>query len=456
MQKHEQDLGHMDADQTKRKSNQPLAGFQELWGQRMIQRERIIGDVIDSFRLFGFQPQVLPSLYLADSLEKGSGMERKMIYNFTDHGDRHVALRFDHTMPLRDFVERNYSELRFPYRRYEVGNVWRADRPAKGRYREFAQMDADIVGDGSAQADTEAVLLIDNAMKKIGVDATVRINSREILSGLIDVNGLSQNEGISLLRVIDKFDKVGLRGVTKELQGLGFNASVISNVERYLSIQGSNDEVFDQLGNQIGSSEKAKQGLDRLTKVFYAIKDSGYESDRFRLDPSIARGLDYYTGLIAETTFNPDPSYGSICSGGRYDHFIRKPAGEFIPAIGVSIGIDRLLAAMESKNLLPDIKTNTRVAIVNFGNNMLSQYLKLAGALRAVGIPTEINPTGIKLKGQMGEISKRGIPYAVILGSDEISRGVVKIKNMKTFAQEEIPLEQLVDFIGQRGKDTKI
>ncbi|MDO8658123.1 MAG: histidine--tRNA ligase [Candidatus Levybacteria bacterium] len=450
MQNHERDSGHMDADQTQRKSNQPLAGFQELWGQRMIQRERIMGDVIDSFRLFGFQPQVLPSLHLAESLEKGSGMEQKMIYNFTDHGDRHVALRFDHTVPLRDFVERNYSKLTFPYRRYEVGNVWRADRPAKGRYREFAQMDVDIIGDSSVQADIESALLIDNIMRGIGVDATVRINSREILGGLIDVNGLSENEGINLLRVIDKFDKVGLQGVAKELQGLGFNATVISNVERYLSIQGSNDEVFDQLDNHIGSSEKAKQGLDRLAKVFYTIKDSGYESGRFRLDPSIARGLDYYTGLIAETTFNPDPTYGSICSGGRYDHFIRKPDGGFIPAIGVSIGIDRLLAAMESKNLLPDVKTNTRATIVNFGDNMLSQYLKLAGALRAAGIPTEINPSGIKLKGQMGAISKRGVPYAVILGSDEISRGVVKIKNMTTFAQEEIPLEQLTDFLREK------
>ena len=453
MRKNEQDPRYTESSQMQSRINQPLSGFQDIWGQRMIQRERIMGTVIESFRLFGFQPQVLPSLHLSESLEKGSGMEQKMIYNFRDHGDRHVALRFDHTVPLRDFVEGNYSKLTLPYRRYEVGNVWRADRPAKGRYREFAQMDADTIGDSSVQADIEAILLVDNIMRGIGVDATIRINSREILSGLIDVNGLNENEGIGLLRVIDKFDKVDLQGVTKELQDLGFNATVISSVGKYLSIQGSNDEVFDQLGNQIGSSERAKQGLDRLAKVFQVIKDSGYESGRFRLDPSIARGLDYYTGLIAETTFNPDPSYGSICSGGRYDHFIKKPDGGFIPAIGISIGIDRLLAAMESKNLLPDVKTNTRVTIVNFGDNMLSQYLKLAGVLRTASIPTEINPSGVRLNRQMREISKKGILYSILLGSDEVNKGVVKIKNMETFEQEEIPLDQLTEFLKQRNEE---
>lgn len=434
----------------RRKSYQPLAGFQDIWGPRMIQREKIIEIITDSFRLFGFQPQVLPSLHLAESLEKGSGMEERMIYHFIDHGDRHIALRFDHTVPLRDFVERNYSKLTFPYRRYEVGNVWRADRPAKGRYREFAQMDVDIIGDSSVQADIETVLLVDNIMRGIGVDATVRVNSREILSGLIDVNGLSENEGISLLRVIDKFDKVGLQGVIKELQELGFNTAVTRNVERYLLIQGYNDEILYQLNSQIGSSEKARQGLNRLTKVFSEVKNSGYENRRLRLDPSIARGLDYYTGLIVETTFNPDPSYGSICSGGRYDCFIQKLTRGFIPAIGVSIGIDRLLAAMESKNLLPDTKTTSQVAIINFGDDLLTQYLSLANTLRSAGISTEINPSSIKLKEQMGLISKKGIPFSIILGSDEISRGVVKIKNMKTFAQEEIPLGQLTDFLREK------
>lgn len=452
MPKNEQDPRHTESTQMQRRINQPLSGFQDIWGQRMIQRERIMGTVIESFRLFGFQPQVLPSLHLSESLEKGSGMEQKMIYHFMDHGGRHVALRFDHTVPLRDFIERHYSELTLPYRRYEVGNVWRADRPAKGRYREFAQMDADIVGDSSVQADIETVLLVDNIMQKIGVDATARINSREILNGLVDVNGLSDEEGANLLRVIDKLDKAGSQRVVKELQELGFSATVIGNIERYLSIEGTNDEIFDQLDNHIGSSDKGKQGLNRLAKVFSAIKDSGYESNHFRLDPSIARGLDYYTGLVVETSFNPDPSYGSICSGGRYDHFIRRPQGEFMPAIGVSIGVDRLLAAMESKNLLPDAKTTTQVAIVNFGDEMLTQYLKLANTLRRAGIPTEINLSGVRLNRQMGEISKRGIPYSILLGSDEVSKGVVKIKNMKTFEEEEIPVDQLTEFLKQRDE----
>lgn len=435
----------------KRKIYQPLAGFQEIWGPLMNQREKITEAVISSFRLFGFQPQILPSLHLAESIQKSSGMEDKMIYHFMDHGDRHVALRFDHTVPLRNFVERKYSELTFPYRRYEIGNIWRADKPAKGRFREFAQMDADIIGDNSVQADIETVLLIDNIMQKIGIDATVRINSREILNGLTDVNGLSDKETAILFRAIDKFDKVGLQGVSKELRELGFNADVTKNVENYLSIQGSNDEIFAQLDNQIGSSAKAKQGLNRLVRVFSEIKNSSYESSHFKLDPSIARGLDYYTGLIAETTFNPDPSYGSICSGGRYDYFIQKPTGGFVPAIGVSIGIDRLLAAMESKSLLPDTKTASQVAIVNFGDELLTQYLSLANTLRSAGIPTEINPSGIKLKEQMGSISKKGIPFSIIFGSDEISKGVVKIKNMKTFTQEEIPINQLADFLRKKS-----
>ncbi|KKQ77158.1 MAG: Histidine-tRNA ligase [Parcubacteria group bacterium GW2011_GWA1_38_7] len=434
-----------------KEGNRRLSGFQELWGSRMVQRERIMNSIIEGFHLFGFQPQVLPSLYLAESLEKGSGMGEKMIYHFHDHGDRHIGLKFDHTIPLRDFVERNFSNLSFPYKRYEVGNVWRADKPGKGRFREFAQMDVDIVGDDSVQADIEIASFIPIVMQKIGVDVTVRLNSRKILSGLAETGQVeTENKQFAMFRAIDKFDKVGTDGVLRELEKYGFSKDILKLTKEYLNIKGSDDNVISELQGLVGSSKSGKEGVERMKQVMRVIRDSGYKDEQFVLDPSIARGLDYYTGIIIETRFNPDPTYGSICSGGRYDNFIHNPTSGYAPAVGVSIGVDRLLAAMESTNLLHSAVTNTKVAFINFGLDMLPEYSKLANSLRGLGISTEICQTDKKIKDQFGFINKSNIPFAIAYGPEEAAKEVVKVKNMSTSTEEEVKITDLPIFIQKK------
>lgn len=427
-----------------KEGDRKLSGFQELWGEKMVQREKVVDSIVEGFRLFGFKPQVLPSLYLAESLGKESGVEEKMIYHFRDHGDRHIGLRFDHTVPLRDFVERNFSSLPFPYKRYEVGNVWRADRPGKGRYREFSQMDVDIVGDSSIQSDIEIATFIPTVMQRIGIDTTVRVNSRQILAGLAEAGGVAEKDRqLTLFRVIDKFEKIGLKGVNNELQKSGFSDNLLKLVETYLEISGSDQEVISKLDSIIGNSNSGKNGLSRLQEIMKIIRGSRYSDKQFVLDPSIARGLDYYTGIIIETRFNPDPTYGSICSGGRYDNFIRNPSSGYIPTIGVSIGIDRLIAAMESTNLLPQVVNNTKVAIINFEMEMFPEYLRIANSLRELGIATEVYQHNKKIRDQFGLVNKNHIPFAISYGADEAKKGILRIKNMDTSIEEIVNLNDL-------------
>ena len=424
-----------------------LSGFQDFLPSSMMARNAVIETVKRVYERFGFLPQETPSLEYADLLLGKYGENQKLVYEFIDKGNRRVAMRYDLTVPLGRIIETYGGSLTFPYRRYQIGMVWRADKPGKGRYREFMQMDADIVGDDSLLADTDIILMGMQIMRSLKVRAAIRINSRQVLDALVDVCGLESSEGVSLLRAIDKFDKIGADGVKRELVQLAFSGEVMGIVEKYLSIKGDNAEVLALLKELLGASPFFEEGCQRLSDIARTISKLGVGEDGVRIDPTIARGLDYYTGLIFETTFLDDPEFGSICSGGRYDKLIRLPSGEFAPTIGISIGLDRLFSAMESVSLIAAAKTTTEVFIINFGEAFLPIYLSVAKKLRDLGLNVEVSAKSAKLAKQMKLANAKGVPYVILMGEDELAAGKLTVKDMQSGQQETVLEENLTDYL---------
>ena len=440
------------------KNGKLLSGFQDFLPSSMLARNAVIEKVKKVYERFGFLPQETPCLEYASLLLGKYGDNQKLVYEFKDKGNRQVAMRYDLTVPLGRIIEMYGNSLIYPYRRYQVGMVWRADKPGKGRYREFMQMDADIVGDDSLLADVEILLMVMDIMRGLNIRATVRINSRQILDSLVEICGLQLSEGANLLRVIDKFDKVGAIGVKNELRNLSFSEEVVAIVEKYLLIDGSNSEILASLKLLLEASASFEAGYNRLIGIVNTIEKAGVANkDCLKVDPAIARGLDYYTGLIFETTFLDDPEFGSVCSGGRYDRLIKFSSGEPTPAIGISIGLDRLFAAMESVNLIPEIKTTTQVFIINFGDVYLARYMGMAKELRDSGMTVEVSAKPVKIAKQMKQASLKGVPFVVLVGEDEIAVNQAVIKNMKTGEQKSVSTESLVVYLcGQLNSENDI
>ncbi len=426
-----------------------LSGFQDFLPARMLPRNALIATVRSCFERFGFLAQDTPCLERAELLLGKYGEGEKLIYSFRDHGNRHVSLRYDLTVPLSRIVKMYVDKISFPYRRYQVGMVWRADRPGKGRYREFMQMDADVIDDDSVLADVEMLLLANYLMESLGAKAVVRFNCRRVLDALVEVCRLNANDGMNLMRIIDKFDKIGKSGVLAELKEAGFSGEVNKKVGAYLEIGGTNDGVLADLGDLLDSASSFRSGFERMTAIIAAINGSGDQTDNFRIDQTIARGLDYYTGVIFETTLVDNPDFGSVCSGGRYDQLIKHPDGRQLPSIGLSIGIDRLFSAMESVGKVPSVKTTTQIFIVNFDDNAITEYLRLGDELRRSGMTVEIFSRSAKLAKQMKLANSRGIPLVLLMGPDEISKSQVVIKDMETGNQKTIARNEVVATISR-------
>lgn len=430
------------------KNGKLLSGFQDFLPSSMLARNVVIEKVKKIYERFGFLPQETPCLEYASLLLGKYGDNQKLVYEFKDKGNRRVAMRYDLTVPLGRIIEMYGNSLIYPYRRYQIGMVWRADKPGKGRYREFMQMDADIVGDDSLLADVEVLLVIMDIMKSLNIRVVVRINSRQILDSFINACGLQLSDGVNLLRVIDKFDKIGVVGVKSELKNSEFSEEVIATAEKYLSIGGSNSEILASLRLLLKTSPFFEAGYNRLSGIVDIIEEAGVaKDDCLKVDQTIARGLDYYTGLIFETTFLDDPEFGSICSGGRYDRLIKLPSGESTPAIGISIGLDRLFAAMESLSQSPEVKTTTQAFIVNFNDAYLARYMSIAKKLRNSDINVEVSTKPVKVAKQMKQASGKGVSFVILIGEDEIATGQVVVKNMKTGEQKSISTEELVAYL---------
>ena len=392
------------------------------------------------FRSYGFAPIDTPTLeYLEILTGKGSDETDRQIYRFQDNGGREVGMRFDLTVPLARFAAQHINTLGTPFKRYHIAPVWRGERPQKGRYREFVQCDFDTIGTESVLADIEAVSVINRLLETIGFDRfTISINNRSVLSGLLEHLGLA-DKTVPVLRTLDKLAKIGRDKTAEEMcEVANIDASQADQVLRLAECTGEPDAIFSQLPEITGGNETAAAGIDRLSQIHSGAIASGVPASRMKIDVSIARGLDYYTGVIFETTLDDLPSIGSVCSGGRYDNLAGLYTKQHLPGIGASLGLDRLLAAMEQLELLPTASTPAPVLIPFFDKNHRDDYLRMAANLRTAGLGVEVYPDAKRLGVQLKYSDSRGFKVALIAGGQEWSEDRIQVKTLSTQDKQDV------------------
>ncbi len=406
----------------------------------MIPRERLMETARRVYRRYGFVPIDTPALeYLEVLTGKGSEETDRQMYHFTDNGGRAVGMRFDLTVPLARFSAQHIHELGTPFKRYHIGPVWRGETPQAGRFREFVQCDFDTIGTTGVVADIETALVIHELLQEIGIDRfRVRINNRQLLTALLESLGLSHLATV-VLRGLDKLEKVGGAAVEKEFAEAGLLESQIAQVLQFASIRGAPDAVLGQLASQLRGNARAEEGIERLNTVQRALVAAGVPHERFAIDVSIARGLDYYTGIIFETMLGDLPEIGSVCSGGRYDNLAELFTKQHLPGIGASLGLDRLLAALDKLGKLPTNPAPAEVFIALFDADRTSDYFEMATLVRGGGFSCEVYPDPKKLGAQLKYADQRGFPVALIAGSRELDSGVVQIKDLRSKTTTEVP-----------------
>ena len=420
-----------------------LKGFRDYTPAMMIPRERLIDTARRVYRSYGFSPIDTPALeYLEILAGKGSEETDKQLYKFQDHGGRWVGLRFDLTVPLARFAAEHVGELGTPLKRYHIATVWRGENTQRGRYREFMQCDFDTIGTRSVAADIETALVIHDLFRAIGFsDFTIRLNNRLVLTGLLERLGLSQ-QSTAVLRALDKLGKIGAHAVAEEMvSAAGATPEQARQVVRLSEIAGNNDEMLQQAESLVSGSETGQAGVAKLKELLDGAMAAGVPAGRLRLDLSIARGLDYYTGTVVETFLDALPGIGSVCSGGRYDNLAELFTAQELPGIGASLGLDRLLAAMEELGMVEKISTPAPVFIPYFEKDRLHDYLRLAASLRAAGIGAEVFPDPKKLGQQLKYADRRGFRVALIAGGDEFRSGVCQVKDLQTGDKQDVPQE---------------
>ncbi len=428
---------------SKRITPRTLKGFRDYPPETMIPRERLIDTARRVYRSYGFSPIDTPALeYLEILAGKGGEETDKQLYRFQDHGGRWVGLRFDLTVPFARFVAQHIAELGTPFKRYHIDDVWRGENTQRGRYREFMQCDFDTIGTRSPAADVETALVIHDLFQAIGFhEFTIRLNNRMVLSGLLERLGLA-DKGVPILRALDKLAKIGPDRVADEMRATAQTThEQAEQVLRLAAIDGANDEVLGKLDLLVAGSQTGQTGVALLREVLAGVKAAGVPEARVQLDVSIARGLDYYTGTIYETFLDSLPGIGSVCSGGRYDNLAGLYINQELPGVGASLGLDRLLAAMEELGMIEKVATPAPVFIAYFDKNRLHDYLKLAAQLRAAGIGVEVYPDPKKLGQQLKYADRRGFRVALIAGEDEFASGTCQVKDLRQARQHDVPLE---------------
>lgn len=417
-----------------------LSGFMELLPNEQILFNQMKEQIENTYKKFGFLPLDTPVIELSEVLlAKAGGETEKQIYRF-NKGDNDVSLRFDLTVPLSKYVAKNYGNLSFPFRRYQIGKVYRGERTQKGRFREFYQCDIDIIGDGELDLinDAELPSVIYTIFKNLGFNNfTIRINNRKILNGLFEEIGQKENS-VAILRIIDKIDKIGKEAVEKELQDLNVSKEAISKIMNFIAIDGSSDEKIQKLKELNFASETFKIGVQELEYVVKNMRLFGIPENNFKVDLTIARGLDYYTGTVYETFLNDYRELGSVCSGGRYENLAEYYTDKKLPGVGVSIGLTRLFYKLNELNLIKAEKKSVSDVLIIPMIEDLNMPIKLATKLRNNGVKTEIYLNNKKLKAKFKYADKLEIPYVIIIGEDEIKASKFKLKDMKTGEEKEI------------------
>ena len=416
-----------------------LPGFMELLPADQIQFNKLSDTIRKTYESFGFMPIDTPVIEKSEILlAKGGGETEKQIYRFSK-GNNDLSLRFDLTVPLARYVAQNYNSLIFPFRRYQIGKVYRGERNQKGRFREFYQCDIDIVGNNSLSIlnDAEIPSIIYSIFNNLGFeDFTIKINNRKLLNGFFE--SLEIDDKSDVLRIIDKIDKIGVLTATNELLSSGLSNEVVEKILEFINITGSNQDILLLLTNLNISNESFKEGICELSTVTKYVKLFGVPEDNIKIDLKISRGLDYYTGTVYETFLNEYPSIGSVCSGGRYDNLAEYYTKQKLPGVGISIGLTRLFYQLNEVGFFDnDTKTCiTKVLIIPLNNNNNIDYgISFANTLRDKGMITEIYLEDAKIVKKLGYANKLSIPFAILIGDEEVQNKTVTIKNMVTGEQ---------------------
>ena len=417
-----------------------LSGFMELQPDKQVQMDKMRAVLAETYARYGFTPLDTPAIEAAEVLlAKGGGETEKQIYRFTK-GESDLALRFDLTVPLAKYVAANYGQLTFPFRRYQIGKVWRGERAQRGRFREFYQADIDIIGDGALDILNEAEIpaIIYDTFTRLGLHRfRIRVNNRKVLNGFFAILGLSEQAG-DVLRTIDKLDKIGADKVRELLiDTCGVTVEQADEILRFIACPGTSADKLAFLEQYRGRNETFDTGLDELRTVVGYLPAFGVPEENFELDLTIARGLDYYTGTVYETVLLDHPEVGSICSGGRYDDLAGYYTNKSLPGIGISIGLTRLFYILQEQNMISDaVLTAPADVLILPMTDDLSAAVSLASMLRAGGLRVQLYSE--KKKAKIGYADKLGIPFVIFLGEDEIAQNVCALKNMVTGVQEAV------------------
>ena len=429
-----------------------LSGFMELMPARQIQFDRMMAVLRESYSLYGFTPLDTPIIEASEGLlAKGGGETEKQIYRF-QKGDSDLSLRFDLTVPLAKYVAQYSNQLAFPFRRFQIGKVYRGERAQRGRFREFYQADIDVIGDGKLDIsnDAEIPAIIYRTFTAMGLKRfQIRVNNRKVLNGFYAMLDLTHESG-AIMRTVDKLDKIGAAQVKELLMSeeIGLTADQAGEIMRFIAIDGSNEEVLQALEGYRGRHPLFDEGLDELTTVARYLSAFGVPQENFKVDLTIARGLDYYTGTVYETTMLDHPEIGSICSGGRYDNLAEYYTDKKLPGVGISIGLTRLFFVLEDQGYLNDqLNTAPADVLILPMTEDLSAAIALATQLRNAGVRTQLYGEQKKFKQKMSYADKLGVPYVIFLGEEEISSGVAAVKNMRTGEQVKLSPDEAVKLI---------
>ena len=428
-----------------------LSGFMELLPEDQMKMERMMQILRETYALFAFTPLDTPVIEAAEVLlAKGGGETEKQIYRF-EKGDSDLALRFDLTVPLAKYVAAHYAELAFPFRRYQIGKVYRGERAQRGRFREFYQADIDVIGDGKLDIANEAEIpaIIYTAFSRLGLKRfKIKVNNRKLLNGFYAMNGMSEKSQ-DIMRTVDKLDKVGEVIVKQMLvDELSMIPSKAENVLDFMAICGSNAEILERLECYRGMDETFDCGLDELRAVTEHLSAFGVPEENFSVDLTIARGLDYYTGTVYETELTDYPEIGSVCSGGRYDNLAEYYTDRQLPGVGISIGLTRLFYVLQEQKLLSDevMTAPCDVLVIPMTENR-APAIAAATAMRAAGLRCQLYAEQRKFKVKMSYADKIGTPFTVLLGEDELAEGVLTVKNMETGEQRKLKDEEAAAWI---------
>jgi histidyl-tRNA synthetase len=426
-----------------------LKGFRDYLPEQMILRQEIIRRFRDVFERHGFEPLDTPAIEYLEVLTGKAGENEKLMYGFEDHGGRRVGLRYDLTVPLARVVAMHQAEIVLPFKRYHIAPVWRADRPQRGRFREFWQCDADIAGVSSMAADAEIISVLTDGLAAVGLEnSSVLISHRRILERIAVKSHIPEAKAATVYRSVDKLDKIGVDGVLEEMVSGGIDQASASAVLETISLGGSTSELLGELRVRLESDQLAVAALDEMSQLFQLLDQMGVPSDKAVFDLTLARGLDYYTGPVYEAKVT-EPKVGSVAGGGRYEGLIGSFGGRPISATGVSLGLERIIEVVREHGTIP-IPTSVAQIFIPVVDRRIGLAAGLANDLRAAGFKSDLSLLEEKSLGeQLKYADRRGIGFAAILGPDELDRSVVAIKNLQTGEQVEVDRDAVFDTLRQ-------